>query len=279
MTSIVLHSGTFILTTMKRFIAFITTIVLFVTNQIITDTFLVPAHELTVWTEGGLAVRTVCLVTTIMTIILSITLVLLVDTPRVLTRELLRSTRGVLLATLFTLITAISTVIIMVTLPMFVDTSTIVTLELVLFTRGLGSVTRDIAVAGNPLIFTISTVRISVTFPFERDAHWFVEHGILLTCEFFRIITFSVVALLGFILVRTIQTIIISITNINSWYTIAIVTCEQISKASFLLTVTILFGFITAIITVSISITVPRGRNTSVVRTPETVWWTLSLST
>merc|ERR1719277_738731 len=86
-------------------------------------------------------------------------------------------------------------------------------------------------------------------------------------------------ALLGFILVRTIQTIIISITNINSWNTIAIVTSEQISKASFLLTVTILFGFITAIITVSISITIPRGRNTSVVRTPETVWWTLSLCT
>lgn len=80
------------------------------------------------------------------------------------------------------------------------------------------------------------------------------------------------------VFVRVIQAIVVAVTNVNSRNAIAVVAREQIAEACPTLGLAITGWLVASVQTVVVSVTVPCGRNTSVIGTAEAVLRTGPLS-
>lgn len=81
------------------------------------------------------------------------------------------------------------------------------------------------------------------------------------------------------IFVAVVQAIIITITNVNTWNAIAIVTSKQITEACSSFRFTVLWRLISTITAIVVSIAIPCSWNTSVIWTSEAILWACSLGT
>lgn len=81
------------------------------------------------------------------------------------------------------------------------------------------------------------------------------------------------------VFVGIVQTIVVTVANVNSRYAVAIVAREQITKTRAALRLTIFRRFIRSIAAVIIAVAIPCGRNASVIRTPKAIGWTRPLRT
>lgn len=70
-------------------------------------------------------------------------------------------------------------------------------------------------------------------------------------------------ALMTFVLVRVIETIVVAVANINSRNAVAVVAREQIAEACPAFGLAITRRLVASVQTVVVSVTVPCGRNTS----------------
>jgi len=73
-------------------------------------------------------------------------------------------------------------------------------------------------------------------------------------------------ALMSVILITVVQTIVVSITDVDPGYAVAIVAGEEIPEAGSSLGFAVIWGLISTITTVIIPVAVPGGRNASVLR-------------
>lgn len=93
-------------------------------------------------------------------------------------------------------------------------------------------------------------------------------------------IALTSVALVSYIFIRIVETVIVTVANIDARNTISIIACEKVSKTSPFLTLTIFFGFVCfRSATIIVSITIPGRRNTTMIRTTEAIRRTCSLRT
>lgn len=93
-------------------------------------------------------------------------------------------------------------------------------------------------------------------------------------------IALTSVALVSYVFIRVVETIVIAVTDVNPRNTIAVIASEEISKAGPLFTLAVLFGFICfRTSTIIIAIAIPSGGNAPVVGTPEAIGRTRSLGT
>lgn len=83
---------------------------------------------------------------------------------------------------------------------------------------------------------------------------------------------------MSIIFVRIIHAIIVTVADVNPRNAISIVAREKISEASSSLGFAILWRFVGSVTAIVVSVAVPSRRNATVVRTPEAVLWTSSLS-
>ena len=209
-------------------------------------------------------------VTTIPTVIFTVTLVVLGHAFGITASELRFVTLAVVIFAIFSLIRSVSAIIVMIAFPKFVDTPTVVTSELLVKVTLFQG---DIAIGqlGLVLIGTINTVRVSVANPILLDADSSSPITIGLASEFGFWVACSGFALLGFTFIRVVQTIIVTITNVNSRDAIAIVTGEKVPKAGSVFGLASIFGFVFTALTIWITVTIPSGWNASMIRAPERV--------
>lgn len=86
-------------------------------------------------------------------------------------------------------------------------------------------------------------------------------------------------ALMSIVFVTIVQAIVVAVADINAWNTVSIVTRKQITEACASFRLAVLWRLIGSVATVVVAIAVPRGRDASMVGTPETVLRTRSLRT
>jgi len=274
--SIVLNASAFIDTTMQGFVAAIGAIFLFVTDQVIADAFLVVntrdrlALELVVSARAVLAA--VEFVAAITAIVFAIAFVIQTDTFGILTAEFIRLIAlPINIFAVFGLIAAIPTVVVMIAFPALVDATTIVAFELIVgafFKRHI-----TIGNLGMVFISRVDTIRVAITDPVLINANPPAPLPVGLTSELGVRIASTRFALPVFALVRSINTVIVAITNINPGNAIAIITSEQIPKASSAFLLTLILRLVFASITIRVSIAIPSRRNAPMIRTPERVRW------
>ena len=171
----------------------------------------------------------------------------------------------------FGLIAAIPTVVVMIAFPALVDATTIVAFELIVgafFKRHI-----TIGNLGMVFISRVDTIRIAITDPVLINANPPTPLPVGLTSELCVRIASTRFALPVFAFVRSINTVIVAITNINPGNAIAIITSEQIPKASSAFLLTLILGLVFASVTIRVSIAIPSRRNAPMIRTPERVRW------
>ncbi len=274
--SIVLNASAFIDTTMQGFVAAIGAIFLFVTDQVIADAFLVVntrdrlALELVVSARAVLAA--VEFIAAISTIVFAVAFVIQTDTFGILTAEFIRLIAlPINIFAVFGLIAAIPTVVVMIAFPALVDATTIVAFELIVgafFKRHI-----TIGNLGMVFISRVDTIRIAITDPVLINANPPAPLPVGLTSELGVRIASTRFALPVFAFVRSINTVIVAITNINPGNAIAIITSEQIPKASSAFLLTLILRLVFASVTIRVSIAIPSRRNAPMIRTPERVRW------
>lgn len=81
------------------------------------------------------------------------------------------------------------------------------------------------------------------------------------------------------ILVRVVQAVIVAITNVHSWYTIAIVTGVEVAKTGLGFILAHRFRLIGTVAAIVVAITIPLTRDAAVIWTLETVGGTLACRT
>jgi hypothetical protein len=81
------------------------------------------------------------------------------------------------------------------------------------------------------------------------------------------------------VFVGIVQTIVITIANINPRYAVAVVAGEEIAETCTAFRLAVLRRLVRSITAVVVSVTIPCGGYASVVRAPEAVGWTRSLRT
>lgn len=84
---------------------------------------------------------------------------------------------------------------------------------------------------------------------------------------------------MSIIFIAVVQTVVVSITDVNPRNAISVVACKQIPEASAALRFTVLWRLIGSIATIVVPIAIPSSRNTPVIGATETVLWTRTLST
>lgn len=73
------------------------------------------------------------------------------------------------------------------------------------------------------------------------------------------------------VFVRIVQTIVVTVANVNPRYAIAVVACEQVAETRTALRLTVFWRFVRSVATVIVAVAIPRGRNAPVIGTPEAV--------
>lgn len=84
---------------------------------------------------------------------------------------------------------------------------------------------------------------------------------------------------MSIVFVAVVQTVVVSIANVNPWNAISIVASEQITEARSALRFAVLWWLIGSVATIIIAVAIPRGRNASMIRASEAVLWTRTRST
>lgn len=128
------------------------------------------------------------------------------------------------------------------------------------------------------LVSSVDTIRIAVAKPFVRYALCSAPYFICRACKFGVFVALTIIALMTFVLVGIIKTVIVTVAYINSWYTIAIVTGEQITEASTSLGLTVAGWFVATVETIVVTVAVPRCRYASVIGASEAILRARTLS-
>lgn len=84
---------------------------------------------------------------------------------------------------------------------------------------------------------------------------------------------------MSIVLIAVVQTVVVSIADVNPWNAVAIVAREQITEARSTLRLAVFWRFICAVAAIVVSVAIPSGRNTPMVGASETVLRTSTLST
>lgn len=80
------------------------------------------------------------------------------------------------------------------------------------------------------------------------------------------------------VLVTVVQAIVVAITDVNSWYTVAVVACKEIPKAGATLGLAVIWRFVGTIAAIVITVAVPCGGYAAMVGTTEAVRGTCALA-
>lgn len=129
------------------------------------------------------------------------------------------------------------------------------------------------------LVRPIHTVWIAVAQPPLRNALASSPRLVLLARKLSLIVALPVIALMPIVLVAVVQAIIVSVADIDPGNTISVVAREQVAEAGPSLRLAVLWRLVGSIAAIIVSVTVPSGRNATVIWTPETVLRTRPLST
>lgn len=223
------YLGTFVHVAMGRFVTLICTVRFLVANQTLVDAVSIGAHKLSwIGTRGIFHFRwTSILIRMIPTVILTVAAELFPDAFKVVTRKLLAGARFVFRVAELSFVATVATIIVMIAQPILIQTAAVFAGELIICT---GNRCRTM-VHSHILISSVDTVRISIAQPLLRNALSPVPDFIRCTGEFGLFVTFPVVTLMPFILVRIIQAVIVPITDVHPWNAVTIIASEQVSKA------------------------------------------------
>lgn len=127
------------------------------------------------------------------------------------------------------------------------------------------------------LISPVNAIRISIAQPFFWDALGAIPHFVRGASELRFFVAFSVVALMTLIFIGVIQTIVVSIADVNSRNTVAVITSEQIAETCSTLGLAVTRRLVASVQTIIISVAIPSGWDAPVIRTSEAVLGASSL--
>jgi len=128
----------------------------------------------------------------------------------------------------------------MVTEPVLVDTSVVGAAELICLTGRRGRA----VVESGVLISSVNAVRVPIADPSLRDALGSAPVAILSASKLSFRITFTSVTLMSRIFIRVVKTVVVPVTDVDPRDTVAVVTGEEVSKTSPLLTLADLFWLV-----------------------------------
>ena len=129
-------------------------------------------------------------------------------------------------------------------------------------------------------VCSIDTVWIAITDPLLGNALRFSPLLVGTTGEFRFGVALARSTLMTLILVRVIETVIISIANVDSWNAVAVIARKQVTEAGLCARFTIIGRLIGSVSTIVVSIAVPGSGNAAIVGgASETVGGTRALRT
>lgn len=221
-----LDLGALVDVAMEWLVAVIGTVRHLVAHALVLYALAVVATELALGTRR-LVSSAIELIRIIPTVVFPVTAIRVAYALEVLTGELLRTTRLVPGVTLLSFVGSIPAVVVMIAGPSLVDAASVGASELFRSTRGWRRTIQRRCV----LISTVHTVWITIAQPLPRNALCAAPCLVRRTCELCLVVTASVVTLMPCIFVRVVHTVIVSITNVDPRYAVAIIAGEQVTEA------------------------------------------------
>lgn len=269
-----LHLGALIHIAVQWLVRLVGAIRNLVAHQLVVDALPIVAGELAL-RAGVVFLLATRLVRVVSTVVLTVAPILHPDALKVLAGELLWRAGLVLAVASLALIRAVATIVVVVAYPTLIDAPSIGTCKLII-SAGLrcGTVVQCCI-----FIRSINTIRIPIAYPLLRNTLRPGPGLVLLAGKFGLLIALPIIALMPIILITIIQTVIVSITDINSRNAVAIITGKQISKAGPSLGLAVLWRLIRPITTIIVPIAVPGSRDASMIWTAEAVLRTCPLGT
>uniref|UniRef100_A0A2M4D189 Secreted protein n=1 Tax=Anopheles darlingi TaxID=43151 RepID=A0A2M4D189_ANODA len=261
-----LDLGTLVDVAVQRFVRLVRTVRYLVADELIVDALAAGAGKLAV-RAGRVLLPAPDLVRMVTAVILAVAPVLVPDALEVLAGELLRCARLVLAVAALALVRTVPAVIIVIAHPAPIDAAPVGTRKLIVGAR-LG---RWAVVPRRVLIRTVHTVRITVADPLARYTLCPCPRLVLVARKLRIVVALPIVTLMPPILVATVQTIVVTIADVDPRYAVPIVARKQITEAGPALRFAVLGRFVRPIPAIVIAVAVPGGRYAPMVRTPEAV--------